>query len=313
MNEMFTNIKNGVTTAEKVKAAIAASDSVAPEAVKAAYANISVYLDTFGKLAATQATALAKFQYDQSQKGITTLPAPTLEQARIKYYKDMGAPEQALLPDAGVGYAFDPSMFGNKKITDNISNLLAKQQELVASTAVGDAYAQKQADIYTQKGNADKAAKAGEMAKQAYLDKNPKEKITHQIDDWLSRNIQGAAYNNGNGPLDMINLPGYIMTGIGKLFGKDETSQRKKDAEKYGAETMQRVLAKLNSETVPVSIETKSQKRLKQLQDAQLRDLQYKQDVANLVSQKLMAAGHSPNQDTMNQLLSYAATVNKKK
>lgn len=317
MNEMFTAIKNGTTTADKVKTAIAASDSVAPDAVKAAYANVSVDLDNFGKLATAQSAAKAKFDYDQAQKGVTTAPAPTLEQARSKYYKDLGVPEMALLPDAGVGYDFDPSMFGDKAKTDRLARLVAEQQAVIDKGAPAAAYTQKQADVYTQKGNLDAAMRAGEKAKQDYLDRNPRGDIPNQIDDWFARNLaESGTYLKGWGA-GPATIAGTVLGGLGKLFGEDKTQKRKDEAEAYGQETMKRVLAQLNKSVVPVSAETseygKSKKRLEILTDAQLRDAQYKQDVADYVSQKLAAKGRTPNQDIMNQLLGYASTVNQKK
>lgn len=293
MNEMFTAIKNGTTTAEKVKAAIAASDSVAPEAVKSAYADVSVDLDKYSKLVEAQSQAKLKFEITNAQNGVTTAPAPTLEQARFKFYKDLGAPEMALLPDAGVGYDFDPSMFGDRAKTERLAKLVAEQQGLVDKGAAGAAYTQNQADVYTAKGNAAAAKAAGEKARQAYLDANAKPDQLTQILDYASR--------------DSI---------LGGLFGKDKTTERKNLADKAGEEAMKAELYRL-SQIAPVSAETseygKSKKRLEIYTKAQLEDAQYKQDVADYVSQQLAARGRTPNRDAINQLLGYAATVNQKK
>ena len=78
---------------------------------------------------------------------------------------------------------------------------------------------------------------------------------------------------------------------------------------------MKRELARL-SEVAPVSVETpytQSQQNLLRLRGAQASADRYNQQVADLVSQKLAAQGRTPNQDAINQLLGYAATVNKKK
>ena len=281
MNEMFTAIKNGTTTAEKVKTAIAASDSVAPDAVKAAYANVSVDLDNFGKLATTQSTAKAKFDYDQAQKGVTTAPPPTLQQARQKFYKDIGAPEMALLPDAGTPYEFDPSLFADKETSDLLSSQIAKQEGFARRTKTGSDYTQKQADVYTAKGNLDQATRRGEIARQEYLAKN----IPSGVDDWTVRT--SSVYS------------------------------RKRDAaDALAKDTMQRVLTQLNKSSTPVSVETpykQSQQNLLRLRGAQASADAYNQEVADLVAQKLAAKGRTPNQDVINQLLGYASTVNKKK
>ena len=295
MNEMFTAIKNGTTTAEKVKAAIADNDSVAPEAVKSSYADVSVDLDKYSKLAEAQAQAKLKFEITNAQNGVTTAPAPTLEQARFKFYKDLGVPEMALLPDAGFGYDFDPSMFGDKDRASRLDKLIGEQQGFVDEGAAGAAYTQKQADVYTAKGNAAAARAAGDKARQEYLDTNAKPDQITQVLDWFSRNGQGI---------------------LGKAFGKDKTSERKNLATKAGEEAMKRELARL-SRVAPVSAETSrygdAKRSLDIYRNIQLEDDAYNQRVADLVSQKLAAQGRTPNQDAINQLLGYAATVNKKK
>lgn len=317
MNEMFTAIKNGTTTADKVKAAIAANDSVAPPSVKAAYANVSVDLDNFGKLAATQATAKTKFQYDQAQKGVTSAPAPSIEQARAKYYKDLGAPEMALLPDMSSTYQFDPSLFADQSRTSGLANIISRTKGATDRANIKDANTQKQTDVYTAKGNVDVAMRAGEKAKQAYLAGHPKNDIGNQIDDWLSRNLQAAAYSDSStGIPNLVEIGGSILGGIGKLFGEDKTTKRKNDAEKYGQDTMKRVLAQLNKKTIPVSAETtySPQTRLNATAQAgAANDAAYNQQVADLVAQKLAAKGITPYKNTINQLLGYAATVNQKK
>jgi hypothetical protein len=293
MNEMFAAIKSGNTTAEKVKAAIAADDSVAPESVKSAYADISVDLDKFGKLAETQAQAKLKFEITNAQNGITTAPAPTLEQARFKFYKDLGAPEMALLPDAGVGYNFDPNLFGDKDRASRLDKLIAEQQGVVDQGKLGADYTQMQAGIYSGKANIAAAKAAGEKARQAYLDANAKPDQLTQILDYASR--------------DSI---------VGGLFGKDQTTARKDRADKVAEEAMRRELARLNKIPV-VSAETSrygdAKRSLETYRNLQLEDSAYNQRVADLVSQKLAARGRTPNQDAINNLLSYAATVNQKK
>lgn len=280
MNEMFTAIKNGTTTAEKVKTAIAASDSVAPDAVKAAYANVSVDLDNFGKLATTQSTAKAKFDYDQAQKGVTTAPPPTLQQARQKFYKDIGAPEMALLPDASAGYEFDPNLFGDKAKTDRLAKLVAEQQAIVDKGPQIDLYEQNKVNTLRQGRNVNEATRLGDVARQKYLAEN----IPSGVDEWTAK----TSYTRQNDAANAL-----------------------------AKQTMQRVLAQLNKTTPPVSAETpeysKSKKRLEIYTNAQLEDAQYKQDVADYVAQKLAAKGRTPNQDVINQLLGYASTVNKKK
>jgi hypothetical protein len=282
MNEVLTAVKNGQITVDKLKAGIANGTIGAPAAATADYGTISADLDQFGKLVDTQNQAKLKFQITQSQKGIASAPAPSIEQARYKYYKDLGAPEMALLPDAGATYQFDPSLFGDQAKTSNLAKLAAEQQAIVDKGPQVDLYEQNKVNALRQGSNIDQATRLGDVARQKYLAEN----IPSGIDDWTARTS-----------------PVY--------------SRKRDAADALAKQTMQRVLSQLNKTRGNVSVETpeytKSSKRLAILQDAQLRDVQYKQDVANLVAQKLAAQGRTPNQDVMNQLLGYASMVNQKK
>jgi hypothetical protein len=292
MNEMFAAIKNGTTTPERVKAAIASKDSLAPDAVKAAYSDISVDLDKYGKLAEAQAQAKLKFEITNAQNGVTTAPAPTLEQARFKFYKDLGAPEMALLPDAGVGYEFDPSLFADESRTKGLEGIIGRTRSRTDKSDAVDARKQQQFDRTSEKNKTDAARLAGEKARQAYLDANAKPDQITQILDYASR--------------DRI---------LGGLFGKDQTTERKNLADQAGKQAMLAELARLDR--VPkVSVETpyNATSRLNAAARAGMaNDVAYNQRVADLVAQKLAAAGRTPNQDAINQLLGYAATVNQKK
>jgi hypothetical protein len=292
MNEMFAAIKNGTTTPERVKAAIASKDSLAPEAVKSAYADISVDLDKYGKLAEAQAQAKLKFEITNAQNGVTTAPAPTLEQARFKFYKDLGAPEMALLPDAGVGYEFDPSLFADESRTKGLEGIISRTKNQTNKSDAVDVRKQQQFDRTSEKNKTDAARLVGEKARQAYLDANAKPDQITQILDYASR--------------DRI---------LGGLFGKDQTTERKNLADQAGKQAMLAELARLDR--VPkVSVETpyNATSRLNAAARAGMaNDVAYNQRVADLVAQKLAAAGRTPNQDAINQLLGYAATVNQKK
>jgi hypothetical protein len=102
---------------------------------------------------------------------------------------------------------------------------------------------------------------------------------------------------------------------LGGLFGKDQTTERKNLADQAGKQAMLAELARLDR--VPkVSVETpyNATSRLNAAARAGMaNDVAYNQRVADLVAQKLAAAGRTPNQDAINQLLGYAATVNQKK
>ena len=294
MNEMFDNIKNGLITTEKVLAGIKKGDIGAPPSAMATYDDIAINLDDFAKRVDRQNEAKLKFEITQSQAGVDAAPPPTLQQARQKFYKDIGAPEMALLPDAGTPYEFDPSLFADKETSDLLSSQIAKQEGFARRTKTGSDYTQKQADVYTAKGNQFAAQAAGDKARQAYLDANAKPDQITQVLDWFSRNGQGI---------------------LGDAFGKDKTSERKMLADEAGKQAMVRELARLNK-VAPVSVETpykQSQQNLLRLRGAQASADAYNQEVADLVAQKLAAKGRTPNQDIMNQLLGYAATVNKKK
>ena len=297
MNSAFDAIKNLGWTEDQVLTAIQ-KDTLGlpvPQAVKNNAAQYYADIADFTKKVKQQSDAKLKFEITNAQNGVTTAPAPTLEQARFKFYKNLGVPEMALLPDVSAKYQFDPSMFGDKDRASRLDKLIGEQQGLVDKGAAGAAYTQKQADVYTAKGNAAAARAAGDKARQEYLDANAKPDQITQVLDWFSRNGQGI---------------------LGKAFGKDKTSERKNLATKAGEEAMKRELARL-SRVAPVSAETSrygdAKRSLDIYRNIQLEDDAYNQRVADLVSQKLAAQGRTPNQDAINQLLGYAATVNKKK
>ena len=294
INEALANIKSGYTTAEKVKTGILKGDIGAPSGAAEALVDLGPELDDFEKRVDRQNEAKLKFEITQSQAGVDAAPPPTLQQARQKFYKDIGAPEMALLPDAGTPYEFDPSLFADKETSDLLSSQIAKQEGFARRTKTGSDYTQKQADVYTAKGNQFAAQAAGDKARQAYLDANAKPDQITQVLDWFSRNGQGI---------------------LGNAFGKDKTSERKMLADEAGKQAMVRELARLNK-VAPVSVETpykQFQQNLLRLRGAQASEDAYNQEVADLVAQKLAAKGRTPNQDIMNQLLGYASTVNKKK
>jgi hypothetical protein len=294
INEALANIKSGFITAEKVKAGILDGTIGAPSGASEALVDLGPQLDDFEKRVERQNDAKLKFEITQAQKGVTSAPAPTLEQARSKYYKDLGVPEMALLPDVSAKYQFDPSMFADESRTKGLEGIIGRTKNQTARVDARDAYAQQQADIYSGKANQSLAQTAGDKARQAYLDANAKPDQITQVLDWFSRNGQGI---------------------LGDAFGKDKTTERKMLADAAGKQAMLRELTRLN-EMPKVSIETpyNATSRLNAAARAGMaNDAAYNQQVADLVSQKLAAAGRTPNQDVMNQLLGYAATVNKKK
>ena len=65
--------------------------------------------------------AIAKYQYDAEQKLASAgLTMPTRQDARVQFYKDLGMPQLALLPDPTQQYELDPLMFADPKLVQDI-------------------------------------------------------------------------------------------------------------------------------------------------------------------------------------------------
>jgi hypothetical protein len=278
INEALANIKSGFITAEKVKAGILDGTIGAPSGASEALVDLGPQLDDFEKRVERQNDAKLKFEITQAQKGVTSAPAPTLEQARSKYYKDLGVPEMALLPDVSAKYQFDPSMFADKARTEQLDKLLRIRQ--------------------SEEGRARTQFLANPL-------RGPQSDVpTEMIGDWAKKDYLAQAQSQS------------YPAGDPRGFLAPQTRL----AEQAGAKAVEEWLARLGPQaTMPtsnVSAQTdysNASRRAAVVRQAQISDAAYNQKVADLVSQKLAAAGRTPNQDVMNQLLGYAATVNKKK
>lgn len=292
MQEIMSGIKTGATTAEAIKAKIARDPTSVPKAVFDQYTQIDADLTDFGKAVEKQNEAKVKFAYEQSTSGKALTPPPTYQQARSKFYKDLGVPEMALLPDVMDTYEFDPSLFGDKARTGQLDKLLRIRESEEARKRPLDEYGASLARVSAAKGDLATAKSVGERAREQYLAENAKPDQITQMLDFASR--------------DRI---------LGGLFGKDQTTERKNLAAQAGTKAMEAELARLQAAS-KVSTETpysESGRRAAVARQAKIGDEQYQQDVANYVSQKLAAQGITPNRNAINQLLGYATTVAKKK
>lgn len=280
MTNAFDAIKNQGWSVEQVQTAIQNDtlDMPVPKAIKDNLAQYNTDIKDFAKRVDTQNEAKLKFEITQQQAGVDATPPPTLQQARQKFYKDLGAPEMALLPDVSETYQFDPTLFADKARTEQLDKLLRirESQEGRARTEfLAKPFRGPQSDIPIDM--------IAEQAKKDYLTQ-----------------AQSQTYPAGDP----------------RGFLAPQTRLAEQAGAKAVEEWLSRRAPQTSMPTSNVSVETNladASRRAAVVRQAQLSDAQYQQDVADYVSKKLAARGVTPNKDVMNQLLGYAATVAKKK
>lgn len=309
----------------------------APAEVQALFkAQPQVYADfeTFAKNAVVYDNALAEQEYNRGQNATTVGPAPTMTDARAKYYTDAGAPEMALLPDPSAAYQFDPSTFiddSTGQYTDAQRRFTNEQDTLarMLSGAQGSSAIQnnKLAESYRMKALQAEALKYAQ-AQTSGMD------TTESAGD-AAKNIFGSALRKaGIGaaaggvatgalalPLAPIGAFGGALTfGVPELAGNlvdwFQGDYNKDERAKQDAATQlvyAKQLAKLQSGYTPL---TSEQALLRYNPEAALvnsRMLRAKSDVSRtesdaqllsqLISAKLSAAGRSPYADAVNAAL----------
>lgn len=138
IGELFRDAVDGITAGNLTAAQAlqninnAISSGAVPEETAQYIGKIGDDLATFEERdLPSYRNAVRKHEYTSTQAlesaGIT---APTQQDARLKFFKDMGAPELALLPDPSERYKVDPELFMDKKVLSKIRS----QQERAAKT-----------------------------------------------------------------------------------------------------------------------------------------------------------------------------------
>jgi hypothetical protein len=137
MRDAIDAIASGTQTAagalESINNGIASG--VVPAEVADSIGEIGTDLTNFAdKELPAYEKALAKYKYDSAQSlanaGITE---PTQQDARLKFFKDLGVPQMALLPDPSEKYKVDPTMFMDQKVLDKIGRIKNEASKTIAA------------------------------------------------------------------------------------------------------------------------------------------------------------------------------------
>lgn len=315
MRDAIAGISSGTVTADQAIQQINAgiSSGVVPAEVASSIGKIGEDLKNFQdkELPAYQ-KAVQKFEYDSAQAMANLgIAEPTRQDARLKFYSSIGMPQLALLPDPTEQYQIDEYFFSDpaqvKKLQGQVS---AGEEKLASETArLAPQLAQEQGFIGRTKrlGNVmSSAAKAAEKAKQKYISEN----MPKDTRDFIGKALDFA----GGSPI------------IGGLFGGNQRQQDINAVEKQAQNIYDQVFAQKFSEraakpyitqggktAAQLSPAAKEAQKQKLIGEAQLRMLAAynKPKIAQAQSQ-LAAAGLTPWQQAMNQLMMNAQSMSTK-
>lgn len=303
MATQFNAIANGDITASQAKGALA--DLVAKDERYKPFAseltNIQNTLDDFEKKDQTSKDASLKYEYDVTQKAGSGV-APTRQQALNEYYKSIGVPQLALLGDPTATYQIPAETFMRGQRVKDLEAELKRQESLMKRGenryGEGAQYANKQAEVYTQKAIADEARRRAEEA---------------------TKGMKGSLGWFEDPASKLLNMASRDRF-IGGLFGEDSEAKMAENKRKAYQDAYDRAIAELSkSPSKGVSVgdvssdyalaKAKAYTAQKSLAEEQDRAAQ----VAQLVSQGLAARGKTPFNAQLEQLLGYAITSKAKK
>ena len=337
MGEAFDNILQGNATVDGIKITIGDTPKEVQDAVSSGVLPIYKDLEDFADTADTYNSAVAEQEYNRGQNAGTVGPAPTMTDARRKYYEDAGAPEMALLPDPSAQYEFDPSTFIDNSTGQysEAQRILADRQDALSRMMSGP---QMSSAIEQNKLAESYRMKALQAEAQKYAEAQTSGMDTTESAWDATKNIFGSALRTAGvagaagaaagflgGPLAPLSVPltaaGAALTfGVPKLASNvmnwfqgdyNEDLRAKQDAATKLAYTKQ--LAKLQSGYTPL---TDQQALLRYSPDAALANSQFlraqsdvsKMDIrgqllSQLLTAKISAAGRSPYADAVNAAL----------
>lgn len=326
MREAFDKISTGVETPDTIIARIGQSDKT-PQEVKDALGVITVDLDSYGETVARRNDALSKFQYDQQGKLDTLGPAPTVQDARMAMFKDMGVPQLGLLGDPNATYQFNGADFVDKERLAAAQGPLAealRNQGVVRGQSAPSVDAQKKLEqAYIMRGIEEQARKfsetstAGMRTKTDWLD---------DVNQVLAETAKGGAFGAAVLGAPSIGIGAPIGLGIGLaagaakgawdwLSGNDDEplkeEKKKAMAAAYEAERKRLIdaLPSYNDEAARVKYSPEYRNAVAQTNRAQAgvsQENAYGRIVAETIARRLAEAGKTPFQQNLNDLLGYA-------
>jgi hypothetical protein len=298
MREAFDKISTGVETPDTVIARIGQSDKT-PKEVKDALGVITVDLDSYGETVARRNEALSKFQYDQQGKLDTLGPAPTVQDARMAMFKDMGVPQLGLLGDPNATYQFNGADYVDKEKLGAAQSVLAQalQNQSVVRGQTGGAIQQgKLEQSYAMKAIEEAVRKAGDIAA-SEMQQGP------TAGD-KARAVFGASIPFVGGGLNLFNTLNNKQNELDVAIEEARNAAMKKERDRLMAG-----LAPATDESARIKYSPEYRNALAQSTRAQAgvsQENAYGRIVAETIARRLAEAGKTPFQQNMNDLLGYA-------
>ena len=293
LTQVLEDIQNGyITNSQGTKVDI-------PEVIKTNFAGVQQDLTDYVKLAEGRNSALSKFQYDQQGKLDTLGPAPTVQDARMAMFKEMGVPQLGLLGDPNATYQFNPSDFVDKERLGAAQGVLAQAL-------------QNQGMVRGQTGGAIQQGKL----EQSYAMKAIEEAVRKAGDAAVSGMQQGPTAGDKARAVFGAGIP-FVGGGL-NLFNTLNNKQNDLDAAMQGARdaAMKKERDRLMLELLPTTDESARIKYSPEYRNALAQSTRartgvsmenaYGRIVAETIARRMAEAGKTPFQQNMNDLLGYA-------
>lgn len=293
LTQVLEDIQNGyITNSQGTKVNI-------PEVIKTNFAGVQQDLTDYVKLAEGRNSALSKFQYDQQGKLDTLGPAPTVQDARMAMFKEMGVPQLGLLGDPNATYQFNPSDFVDKERLGAAQGVLAQAL-------------QNQGMVRGQTGGAIQQGKL----EQSYAMKAIEEAVRKAGDAAVSGMQQGPTAGDKARAVFGSSIP-FVGGGL-NLFNTLNNKQNDLDTAMQGARdaAMKKERDRLMLELLPTTDESARIKYSPEYRNALAQSTRartgvsmenaYGRIVAETIARRLAEAGKTPFQQNMNDLLGYA-------
>lgn len=298
-----------------------------PKEIVDNWGNVSAAITDLGKKVETYRTAQAKDAYNA--QGVS-IPMPTMDQARAQYFKDMGVPQFAALPDPTQGFAVSPETFiADRAKYDALNNALRLEAEKrnkarYTPTAQEAIRLGKEAEIYARKANEEVARqRAKEIVSGMQTDMDWK--------DYLKAHANIAA-GVGTGAAVGSVVP-VIGTGVGAALGGlaglasvvtgGDKLRKERERKKAAAEQLHYMIQLAKMDKVTPASDEASRLKYDPSYRAQVaaeeaargrvsQEEAYARMVADAFNARLSERGITPYSQAMNQILSYAMATGKK-
>lgn len=303
-------------TADYLKGALAAmaAGQTNPESLKIKFGEANVpslvanqaeiynVIDTFYERLNRNKAAKQEYNYKVQQAGVDGAGAPTAEQARVKAFESLGLGNLAgALPSATEQYNIPSEVFKNPERMAALKSQLDVATSGAASAAPAaqkaQQYYQKQADVYAAKANQELLRKAMDEARARV---GGKPDIAEQGVDLMTQVLTPPFMPNLFGPTSQEEYDRKrASVALGAMLRE---KARQVTAPKVPQITLgqvspsyRRAMTDVASSTGAINAEAARAERLSQM-----------------LSDKLAAAGYTPYQQSVNQLINYAIATARK-